>query len=472
MYAQAQADRNLKSLTVIPELSLLLASFLAPSDSFNLLQTCKGVLPCSSDNDSDNEESSPHSRFMHVSLRQSLLSIITQRPEFSSIDVASFIRGIGNISEQNDNGDQVVIAGSLIVQAITNKGVGASANKSFRANDIDIFSTAKTLPSMRQLLVDFGFVLTGVATTYSTLRSNKIHHVESYSLASNQNHITTVANGIRTKNLRRGREFLVNKESPYAMNPDFPFSKELRKKHIDLVVSSAATVNDTIWHFDIEMCQASFNGAKFFIPNLGRILENETRLKCPKITALVNSYASLLPSFPRCPLFLPFPALSRSERRYINFLWQCFQSIQAQGDIYFPDWNGILRPPSDAPVLSAIYVAKLHNMLVKIGQRVMKYRRRGFDFPDVNINEFRRKRERENTADDPTAAEGAEPVPRSAEGEALCVGAKPKHHSRRTDLVKRVKLLHRNDISSPVFRAKMRLLDKNGVNTTPCYEIM
>jgi len=111
-------------------------------------------------------------------------------------------------------------------------------------------------------------------------------------------------------------------------------------------------------------------------------------------------------------------------------------------------------------------------MLVKIGQRLMKYRRRGFDFPDVNINEFRRKRERENTADDPTAAEGAEPVPRSAEGEALCVGAKPKHHSRRTDLVKRVKLLHRNDISSPVFRAKMRLLDKNGVNTTPCYEIM
>eukprot|EP00574_Skeletonema_japonicum_P011463 CAMPEP_0201714666 /NCGR_PEP_ID=MMETSP0593-20130828/1046_1 /ASSEMBLY_ACC=CAM_ASM_000672 /TAXON_ID=267983 /ORGANISM="Skeletonema japonicum, Strain CCMP2506" /LENGTH=747 /DNA_ID=CAMNT_0048203961 /DNA_START=45 /DNA_END=2288 /DNA_ORIENTATION=- len=107
---------------------------------------------------------------------------------------------------------------------------------------------------------------------------------------------------------------------------------------------------------------------------------------------------------------------------------------------------------------SAIYVAKLHNMLVKIGQRLMKYRRRGFDFPDVNINEFRRKRERENTADDPTAAEGAEPVPRSAEGEALCVGAKPKHHSRRTDLVKRVKLLHRNDISSPVFRAKMRLL--------------
>ncbi len=225
------------------------------------------------------------------------------------------------------------------------------------------------------------------------------------------------------------------------------------------------------------MCQARsrFNGAKFFIPNLGRILEYEARLKCPKITALVNSYASRFPSFTRGPQVPPaaFFALP-SGRRYINFLTQCFQSIQAQDDVYFPDWNGILRPPSDVPVLSAIYVVKLHNMLLKIGKRVLKYRRRGFDFPDVDIHEFRRKRDRENTADDPAPAEETEtepvPSPRSAGGEALCVGT--KHHNRRTDLVKRVKLLHRNDISSPVFRAKMRLLDKNGVNTTPLSEIM
>lgn len=407
---------------------------------------------------------------MHVSLKQSLLSIIRQRPEFASIDVASFIEGIRTVAEQNVGGGQVLIAGSLIVQAITNRD-NASPNSGFSAEDIDIFSTAKTLPIVRQLLVDFGFVLTGVSTTYGALNDNKIHHVESYSLAPVQTHATTVAEGIRSKYLRRAEKFLMCKTSPYAMNPNFPFSSELHPKHIDVVVSSAATVNDTIRHFDIEMCKSSYDGAAFSIPNLGQILRSEARLACPKWAALVNSYASLFLShfknFWRIPLIVPFPAFSPIDRR-VDYARKCFQIIRDQGNIYFPDRDGIFRPPSEAPILSAIYVVTLHNMVVKICQRIIKYTRRGFDFPDITIGAFKRKHKRENTRQDSAPADEDVPVSR-CRGEARC--ARTKHRSRCTNLAKRVKLLHRDDVSSPVFRAKMRLLDKDGINTTPLYRL-
>lgn len=464
-----RASHNLTSLTVIPELSLHLASFLTPTDSFNLLLTCKGVLSYGSGSDGDKDRHT-YSSFMHVSLKQSLLSIIRQRPEFASIDVASFIEGIRTVAEQNVGGGQVLIAGSLIVQAITNRD-NASPNSGFSAEDIDIFSTAKTLPIVRQLLVDFGFVLTGVSTTYGALNDNKIHHVESYSLAPVQTHATTVAEGIRSKYLRRAEKFLMCKTSPYAMNPNFPFSSELHPKHIDVVVSSAATVNDTIRHFDVEMCKSSYDGAAFSIPNLGQILRSEARLACPKWAALVNSYASLFLShfknFWRIPLIVPFPAFSPIDRR-VDYARKCFQIIRDQGNIYFPDRDGIFRPPSEAPILSAIYVVTLHNMVVKICQRIIKYTRRGFDFPDITIGAFKRKHKRENTRQDSAPADEDVPVSR-CRGEARC--ARTKHRSRCTNLAKRVKLLHRDDVSSPVFRAKMRLLDKDGINTTPLYRL-
>lgn len=455
---------NITSLTKTPELSVLLASFLTPADSFNFLLTSKEVLSHGYDNE---ENQCQQSRFMNVSLRQSLLSVMKQRPEFSSIDINSFFEGIRAISSQSVKRHQVAIAGSLIVQAIISKG--NPVNDDFKAGDIDIFTTAEVLSFMRKLLVEFGFVLTGVSTTYRVLNSNQIHHVESYSLALDQSNITTVRHGIRaTYNLSRVEEFLFSKTSPYAILPDFPFSKDPRgpnQKHIDLVVTSAATVNDTISNFDISMCKANFNGVTFTVPSIGKILARETRLTCPKWTLLLDHYASLyLSEFEN---FWPIPRVSRfpdfsPTRLRVDFARQCIQHVYCD----IPDWGGIFRPPPEDRVLSNKYVITLHNMLVRISKRIIKYSKRGFDFTDITVEIFNRKRKYENTATDPA---NAAPKKVSRFDRALhCTRKKP---SCLTDPVKRVKITHGGELSSPAFRVKLRHLDTNGVVTTPFYEL-
>jgi len=105
-------------------------------------------------------------------------------------------------------------------------------------------------------------------------------------------------------------------------------------------------------------------------------------------------------------------------------------------------------------------------MLVRISKRIIKYSKRGFDFTDITVEIFNRKRKYENTATDPA---NAAPKKVSRFDRALhCTRKKP---SCLTDPVKRVKITHGGELSSPAFRVKLRHLDTHGVVTTPFYEL-
>ena len=447
---------DIGSLTTTPELSMLLASFLTPADAFNFILTSRDPLKYASD-----DGQCPQSQFINVSLRQSLVSIMQKRPEFSSIDVNSFLDNIGIISSNSLRSHQVEIAGSVIVQAITSKG--SPGSDSFKAGDIDIFSTAKVLPSMRSLLDEVGFVLSGIHTTYGALNSNSIHHVESYSLlASNDASRTTVRYGIKARSVR---EFLFNRNSSFAMDPDSPFSNA-PEKHIDLVITSAPTINDAIRNFDISMCRASFNGVTFNVPRIDRILAKEAMLTSPQWSLLLNRYVSHYTSvykrFWHIPRVFHFLHDFDPIEMRVDFARQCI--LHLGNDCGIPNWNGIFRPVQEFPLLSNQYVITLHNMLVKISKRIIKYSNRGFIFSDVTIEAFNpnKKFGNNNKSSDPVEA-----VPFTSA--FMCRKNKAKRCV--TDPVKRVKLIHCDEISSPVFRVKLRHLDINGVDTTPLYEL-
>ena len=425
-----------------------------------------------------------------------MLSVMGQRDEFrNSCRASSLVASMEKLAREFDGEEELAISGSLIVQTILHRG-GSTVNDAFQAGDIDMYTTADFLSCARQLLKDHGFVFRGVSVAkYESFNSGVIHHVESFSVPSDLDpDITTFGKAIEDNLVGVHTKKIVGRaESEYALDPSFPYIRKAGlDKHVDLVICDSLSVHGTIQRFDISLCRSCFNGLSFRIPNIAKIFNREATLTSANWANLLNRYASAflqnypLKDFGQLPLVSGHHVLS--EKRFHVF--SCFNALAEEGDVLFPDKTGRFR--GRRPRLYGDYCITLHNALVKISKRVIKYsKRRNFRFTDIDIDELVRQphwdiqadpffmhssssSEDEDEYEDDDEDEdndndndnvGVEPVteyePRSQQSRHYCIGEPSK----------RAKLLHMNSLSSPVVRAKTRNLDTNGIDTTSLYAL-
>lgn len=470
------------------DVALHIATYLPPESSFNFLTSSKLI---------SNEVSgmSFPSLFMNRSLKTSLFSVMGQRDEFGNGRASSFLSDMERLAREFDGGLELAISGSLIVQAILHGG-GSTVNDAFQAGDIDIYTTADRLSCARTLLKDHGFVFRGVSVAkYESFNSGVIHHVESFSVPPDIDpDITTFGKAIEDNLVGiHTKKILGRAESEYALDPSFPYIRKAGlDKHVDLVVCDSLSVRDTIQRFDISPCRSCFDGISFRIPNIAEIFDREATLTSANWANLLNRYVSAflqsfsLEDFGQLPLVSGHHVLSEKRFQVIS----CFHALAEEGDVLFPDKKGHFR--GRRPRLYGDYCITLHNALVKISKRVMKYSKlRNFHFTDIHVDELVRRPHGDNQADpffmhsssddeceeDDEDEDGnedgneddddvdVEPVTvyetRSQQGRHYCIGEPSK----------RAKLMHNNNLSSPVIRAKTRILDTNGIDTTSLYAL-
>ena len=444
---------------------LLLASFLSPTDVVNLLFSSKHLSFGGSDPEPESEVPLP-THLLNESIKTSLISVMGRRSEFTN--ASSFLSGIRSISMQLGKG-KVAIAGSLIVEAIL-KGKGNGSIGAFTAGDVDIYVTTDSLPLVRAVLAEHGFAFTGILQSrYEALNSNSIHHVESYSLPSDSeiSDVNTFEDAVKTMRVNcRAKEILSGKfplYSKFVMPSNFPcFIRFGVAKHIDLIVTTSQTVNRTIENFDIACCRARYDGISFTVPGLTvGMLRHKTHLTSQHWANLLNVYASL---FIASYSLQKFRLLPRSFHPAYHALklnaFFCLRQLRKRRNVLFPDWSGDFSNPlfqGRRLRLDANYVVTLHNMLVVISRRVIKYSKvRKFSFTDICVKEFLKPEET------PLSQPAQKPEQR-------------KRPRKQNDLVratttttpvKRAKVRHMEHmLSSPVFCVKFRHLDKNGIQT-------
>jgi len=441
------------------------ASFLPVADVTNLIFSSRHL----SLGGSDSEPNVLPSQLLNESIRTSLISVMGQRSEFTN--APSFISGIRSISMQLGRG-KVAIAGSLIVEAML-KGNGS--NEEFTAGDVDIYATTDSLHLVRAMLAEHGFAFMGtLRSRYDSLNSSGISHVESYSITADSNiqDVSTFENAMKTMRIDScAREILSGRfpqYSAFAMPPNFPcFVKRGVAKHIDLVVTTSETVSMTIENFDIACCTAQYDGVSLTAPDLVGILRYETRLASQHWAHLLNAYASL---FIATYSLKKFHLLTRSTNPAyfapkLNAFY-CLRQLRERRDVQFPDWSGDFSNPlfqGRRLRLDSDYVVTLHNMLVKISWRVIKYSKaRKFSFTNITVDEFLKpKTAEESSRPGENSEQRRRPRKQNTVGPATTSTT-----TSTTAPVKRAKLRHmKHMLSSPVFRVKFRHQDKSGIQT-------
>jgi hypothetical protein len=488
----------METLLLSGDLGIQIASFLSPIDTMNTISSTKrlflgtGGQPALGEDCGGDQTLS--TRLMNESLRSSLVSKLDERVEFrrgfgskNNRSASSFLSGFESITRRLGNG-KVAIAGSMVVGAVlhgyttTNNNSGSNE---FRAGDIDVYVTTDSLHLIRQHLADHGFAFTGLsASKYQQLSGNSIHHVESYSFPNDESMLITLEEAFKNKLLgSTARKFLSGKDPRYtkfAMPAGFLYSKEDGlAKHVDVVVTTSQKVTQTIDSFDIDCCRSRFDGIRFVIPGLSQILNFETRLVSPQWAVLLNSYASL---FIEEFSLQKFQLLRNGDGGALFNALCCIQQLRRhQGDVLFPDWSGNFVDPrllrSIRVIYDVKYIASLHNTLVKIGKRVIKYSKgRNFHFTDITVRDFLKpqpKTEQSTPFTDNCSANG---------------GKRDNHHRHNAQAhrssnpnvldwtagnppAKRAKLRHTKHISSPVLRVKFRQQDADGTETSSFYSL-
>lgn len=485
----------MESLLLSSDLAVQIASFLSPVDVISTISSTKrlfvgtgGHPALGEDCDGDQTIST---RLMNESLRSSLLSNMDERVEFRrgfgtvrSSNALSFLSGIESITRRLGSG-KVAIAGSMVVGAVLHGNTPAgnnSGSKKFSAGDVDVYVTADALHLIRQHLADHGFVFKGLLTSkYQQLGSNSIGHVESYAFPNDESMLITFKEALKSKRLgSAARQFLSGKDPKYAkfaMPAGFLCTKEDGlAKHIDVVVTTSEKVTQTIDSFDIDCCRSRFDGIRFVIPGLSQMLNFETRLVSPKWAVLLNSYASL---FIEEFSLQKFQLLRNGDGGALFNALYCIQQLRRhQGDVLFPDWSGNFMDPrllrSIRVIYDVKYIASLHNTLVKIGKRVIKYSKgRNFHFTDITVRDFLKPQPKTEQSTHNCSANGGKKDDHrrhSAKAHRLSdpnvldwtVGNPP---------AKRAKLRHMKHTSSPVLRVKFRQQDADGIETSSFYSL-
>lgn len=483
----------MEELLLSGDLGIQIASFLSPIDTMNTIFSTKrlflgtGGQPALGEDRGGDQTLS--TRLMNESLRSSLVSKLDERVEFRrgsskyNRSASSFLSGFESITRRLGNG-KVAIAGSMVVGAVLHGNTTAdnnSGSNEFRAGDIDVYVTTDSLHLIRQHLADHGFAFTGLSTSkYQQLSGNSIDHVESYSFPNDESMLITLEEAFKNKFLgSTARKFLSGKDPRYTkfvMPAGFLYSKEVGlAKHVDVVVTTSEKVTQTIDSFDIDCCRSRFDGIRFVIPGLSQMLNFETRLVSPQWAVLLNNYASIFIEEFSLQKF----RLIRNGGNLLN-AFRCIQELRRRrGDILFPDRSGnFVDPrPSILVIYEGKYIASLHNTLVKIGKRVVKYSKgRNFHFTDVTVRDFLKpepKTEQSTPFTDNCSANG-----RKRDNHHLHHAQ--AHRSSNPNVLdwtagnppaKRAKLRHMKHTSSPVLRVKFRQQDADGTETSSFYSL-
>lgn len=450
------------------DIMLHLATFLPPEDALNVCKTSKKLLVCIKNHEGDAIGRLLPACIMDMSVKHSLRSVLNQREDVLNASIVDKIGGISTLFGD----DQIGIAGSIVVQALQTDG--CCENDLFSAGDVDCYCTANVLQLARNILVnDLGLVLVKVSLSYSNFSQSAIHHVESYAFPSGVAEVTTLDNAIEQipnvfhrKIVKNRLEFLTNKNSKYAAPSNLPYSPhEPSTKLIDLVVTSAGTVFETINRFDFTLCMAFFSGNRFVARDLDEMFQRKVIMRCPTWARLINAYVQMFLSVRPLRDFGQIYQL-RQDNHILDCIVECFCTLKSRGYLLpFKDGTFPAQEYQDQIMHGRVYCATLHNMIVKQCHRIVKYTDRGFEIMDLDVVHLLNQEPIFDSDSD--SDEDNNPTSTQITHTDIVKTPARNNHTHFCGPAKRVKVLHDPNLSSPVSRAKMRHLDTGGVDTSP-----
>lgn len=321
-------------------------------------------------------------------------------------------RKLANLMASKKDTNGILLSGSCMVQAAT----GKRFNKDEGGYDIDIYCNAKSLPDLRDLLVDFGLCCESVIPFYSSIgaQDKAISHVETYVINPNSTYFTTTVADIVNRHadnahvemgdlsnaglhrLRRNDLLsllqLTEGLKHLRFRLDFPvtiYPKLTGAKAIDIIVcSDNHTPMSVVGMFDLEICKSTFNGHKFNVVSPQMTYNFHT--DADSMNELLNRYMSYYLNPP-----------NESMRREV--IHSCKQTINRPNEMMTMHLmssflSAFLEQGGTATTIPHLhrykkftqeYFVCLHNFLVMRLKRALKYMSRGIAVPidnDIIIN--------------------------------------------------------------------------------------
>jgi hypothetical protein len=424
---------NLCMLTRLPDTILLvISSYSDPRDIYNLAQTCKKFHTPSTELSTRHFLSPPESRaleftqnnvvtnvasrLLQESLVQGFLSVMQSSDAAISINQTRALVKF-QVDEYN-KGRRVLLSGSTAVQVAT--------GKRFKHFDLDFFCNRRSAPGFRKLMRDFGFCCKSVLPHYGehadcdyhSCEPRVIHHIETYIHSSG---IETIAisklvskyyrawnaqlaaaegdGDVPPENVNMSflnyRNLCLHKiqrnvhkfanDYPIALSSQQSLRNELKHGIIELVVCRTRPEH-AIARFDMNICKCNFDGKMVEIVSMNDTFNSRT--KSDYHIEFINCYV---------PYFL-----SGVESNYTNALAH-ISDTEVCDDMLLHIMQCVINTANDVDMHTQVtvlgtdnfrllnsgsnldytprYCLALHNKIVRLLKRALKYTQRGIDVP-------------------------------------------------------------------------------------------
>ena len=430
----AQVSKKLPCfISSLPDSVLLkIACYSAPPDMFSLAQTCSKfhtqtheitnshiLSPSTSSRfrastNNTNLVKNLATRLVKESLVHGLIDVLQRSNASVSTKQAHHLVDLQ--SAEKEKGRLVLLSGSTLVQTVT--------GKRFDDFDIDIYCVKESLLPIRKLLVEeLGLILQSVFPSYDyeggrtffpRLRNDEassnvsnIHHVESYVMHNESTTKSSVASvrrsyseAVRNVDPTGERNSLINRRNAclhsFQRLKRFKFDKDFfvtttpsgnGPKAIDVVVC-LGTPQETINHFDLDICKCTFDGDAF------RIISPDVfsfRTTASKFNELGNRYCKYLlqcsPTNSSNEEFLTYLQSREVSNEKMMLIMQCFLRAGVEQGCklpFFGNGNDLMNDNAWGMVTPE-YFRKLHNKVVTQLKRIVKYIERGIDVTLVEV---------------------------------------------------------------------------------------
>jgi len=433
--SEAWSDHYKITITSLSDtLLLIIASYLNPPEMYNLARSSKRF-QMSSDELSfpkkkmHAENSSVASRLIQESLLHGVTDVL--RAGVNSMSVATKI--VEFQEKELDLGRRVLLSGSAAVQIAT--------GRRFQNFDLNFYCNRESVPGFRQLMKDCGFCCMGIRPDYHhTSPPRTIDRVEIFvpsrgietapikTVTSEYyrawNALTAAAEGDdevppeledpsfdffeNDRNLllhnfqRRGQRF--PRDYPIALSPQHNFTTkehdeddDQNRGSVQLAVCMTCPTQ-AIQQFDMEICATNFDGRHVRVPSIGRTFNSQTNTGC--YMKFVNCYvptflSDITPYDERYYSFMMNVSDTEVTDEMLIYIMQCVvktaKDVDSHTQLAVLGTNNfrMLYGGSDGHFdYTPRYFLGLHNNLMRLLRRALKYIRRGIDVPlsdDVKV---------------------------------------------------------------------------------------
>ena len=392
-------------MSLCDSLLLQVASYLDPLDAYNLAITTKKIHVPSTEISTRHYLSPPESRpflaaqlnnvtnvasrLVQESLIRGLVRALRQSCASVTSDMAKQLVKL-QINEMKQR-RKVLLSGLALVQTVTGKKLqGAS---------LDFYCTSSSLPGFRTLMLNIGFVCTGVVPY--TEFDDSILHIETY--APKRGLRTLPVTKILDIFHRMQSQFIqgtlqqqdatfwnyrnfclssIQRHSRFRFPKDYPFTycpqeSDSRQNSIQLFVC-AVNPEEVVRRNDLDICKCWFDGKTVHIANVEDTLHS--RSTCCKHIQFINEY---VPNFVSSLSFeSPLQTLSESDMSDEKILDIMHSIVDTVKKVSHETLKAVLE--QDQYYCSPSSCVALHNKLIRILKRALNYIQLGYDIPISN----------------------------------------------------------------------------------------